>query len=69
MGQNMGGMLQGEITENMKSQVIKRMFEDKEKLDEKYRQETEKIMKMKEITEKQRKNLLDELRKNEEREN
>lgn len=37
MGQNAGGMLDGEITENMKSQVIKKMFEDKEKLDEKYR--------------------------------
>lgn len=45
------------------------MFEDKEKLDEKYREETEKIMKMKQISEDQRKKLLEELKKNEVREN
>lgn len=48
-------MLQGEITENMKSQVMQKLIEDQEKFDEKYRQETEKILKMKQITEEKRK--------------
>lgn len=69
MGQGAQGILQGEITENMKSQVIQKMIEDKEKIDEKYRQETEKILKMKQITVEHRKELLEKLKKNEALEN
>ena len=41
------------------------MFQEKEKLDEKFQIETEKIMKMNQISEQEKKKLIEELKKNE----
>ena len=68
MGKNVGNILEGDLNKNKKL-VLKQIMKEKEKGDEKYRDETEKIMKMKKISEEERKRLLDELHKHEQEEN
>ncbi len=68
IGSKAGKLLEGNITENMKSQVLRQIIYEEGQINEKYREETEKIMKMKQISEVERKKLLDELRIHEKQE-
>ena len=62
-------MFKGEITETMKSQMLKQLAEEKEHKEEKNREKIENIMHMKQISEEERKRLLEEVKKHEEIEN
>lgn len=62
-------MFTGDLTETMKSQMLKQLAEEKEQKEEKNREKIEKIMHMKQISEEERKRLLEEVRKHEEQEN
>jgi len=68
-GLNFNDIFKGEITENMKSQMMKQMMDEKQKLEERHREEMEKIIQMRQISEEERARLLDQVRKHEEEEN
>lgn len=62
-------LFSGELTETMKSQMLKQLADEKEQKEEKNREKIEKIMHMKQISEEERKRLLEEVRRHEEQEN
>lgn len=68
-GLNINLIFAGEITENVKSQMMKQMMDEKNKLEEQHRDEMDKIIKMRQISEEERKRLLDEVQKHREVEN
>jgi kinesin family protein 3/17 len=68
-GTNINEIFEGEITESMKSQMMKRMLDKKQQLEEGHREEMDKIIKMRQITDEERKNLLEEVQRHREEEN
>lgn len=62
-------MFEGELTETVKSQMMRQMLVDKNKLEEQHREEMDRIVRMRQITDEERRRLLSEVQRHREAEN